>query len=128
MYELVVIKSLQESVCINVEHTKTKGGDRMKEKDFTNDFAAAKTYAKKHGIFGKLKTFFDLTGKVLNGEIKVPEILIGTIIGALIYIFSPIDLVPDFIPGAGLLDDIAVATAVVNQIIKAISNHSESEE
>ncbi len=39
------------------------------------------------------------------------EVPLGTILGivsALIYILSPIDLIPDRIPGAGHLDDAAV--------------------
>ena len=37
---------------------------------------------------------------------------------ALLYIFSPIDLVPDVIPGIGLLDDAAV-TALCLSLIKS---------
>lgn len=39
------------------------------------------------------------------------EIPLGSIVGiisALIYILSPIDLIPDAVPGAGYLDDAAV--------------------
>ena len=42
------------------------------------------------------------------------EVPLGTIVGiisALIYILSPIDLVPDVVPGAGYLDDAAILIA-----------------
>ena len=32
----------------------------------------------------------------------------GTLLGALGYLILPIDLVPDFVPGVGLLDDLAL--------------------
>lgn len=37
-------------------------------------------------------------------------------LGALIYLVSPLDVVPDWIPLAGLLDDLGVATFVLNYI------------
>lgn len=42
------------------------------------------------------------------------EVPLGTVVGiisALIYILSPIDLVPDVVPGAGYLDDAAILIA-----------------
>lgn len=42
------------------------------------------------------------------------EVPLGTIVGiisALIYILSPIDLVPDVVPGAGYIDDAAILIA-----------------
>lgn len=42
------------------------------------------------------------------------------IVAALLYLIAPIDLVPDMIPFAGLLDDLGVATMVVNFILKKI--------
>ncbi len=42
---------------------------------------------------------------------EVPIGIITAIIGVLLYFVSPIDAIPDFIPGIGLLDDAAVASA-----------------
>lgn len=39
---------------------------------------------------------------------QIPLGSILAIVGALIYFLSPIDLVPDFIPGVGYIDDVAV--------------------
>lgn len=39
-------------------------------------------------------------------------------LGALLYFLSPVDLVPDFLPGIGYLDDVAVVVAVVKALSK----------
>lgn len=57
----------------------------------------------------------DLVRSFIKKEYK--NIPVGTIIGiisALIYVLSPIDLVPDAIPGAGLLDDASVVLLCLN--------------
>lgn len=56
-------------------------------------------------------------GKIMFGMIKdirkgtykdVPWFTIATIVMALLYVLNPMDVVPDFIPGIGYLDDLAV--------------------
>ena len=50
---------------------------------------------------------------------KYTEVPIGTIIaivGTLLYILNPIDIIPDFIPVAGYLDD----ASIIARCIKAI--------
>lgn len=39
---------------------------------------------------------------------NVPWFTIASIVAALLYILNPLDLVPDFIPGIGYIDDLAV--------------------
>jgi len=68
---------------------------------------------KAHGPLEKfahnIKLLFSLIKDYASGNYReIPWTTIAAIIGALLYIFSPIDLVPDFIPVAGLLDDAAV--------------------
>ncbi len=38
------------------------------------------------------------------------------VVGALVYFVAPVDLVPDFFPAIGYVDDVAVITAVVNTL------------
>ncbi|HFU4460175.1 TPA: YkvA family protein [Streptococcus suis] len=47
---------------------------------------------------------------------KLPKGTILAIIGALIYFFSPVDALPDFLLGAGLLDDAFVLNACLKLI------------
>ena len=46
---------------------------------------------------------------------------IASLTGALLYIVSPIDLLPDFIPGIGLLDDAAVVAVVLHSIAQDLA-------
>ena len=58
----------------------------------------------------------------ISGEYLLPAWVIAAIIGAIIYVVSPIDAVPDFIPVAGWLDDAGVVAAAVKaleEVIKA---------
>lgn len=43
--------------------------------------------------------------------------------GALLYVLSPIDLIPDFIPGIGLLDDAAVFGAMLAAIHEDLQDY-----
>lgn len=54
---------------------------------------------------------------------KVPMRSMIAIVSALIYFLSPIDIVPDFIPFLGAVDDIFVLTYVLKFVKKDISNY-----
>ena len=45
---------------------------------------------------------------------KLPVGTIAAIVGTLLYVLSPVDLIPDFIPGIGYLDDAAVLALCLN--------------
>ncbi|MCP9472501.1 MAG: YkvA family protein [Nitrospira sp.] len=41
--------------------------------------------------------------------------------GALLYLLSPVDLVPDFIPGVGVIDDLAVLALVLQSLAQDLA-------
>ncbi|MDH5738975.1 MAG: YkvA family protein [Nitrospira sp.] len=44
-----------------------------------------------------------------------------SLVGALLYVVSPIDLIPDFIPGIGLIDDAAVLALLLHSIAQDLA-------
>ncbi|MFT9598195.1 YkvA family protein [Mesobacillus sp.] len=68
-------------------------------------------------IWDNLHLLFDLVGAWRRGEYrKIPTRSIMTIIASIIYFVSPVDLVPDFLIGLGIVDDAAVIGFVLKQI------------
>ena len=68
------------------------------------------------------RLFIDMLGDYQSGKYRqAPVWTVGVVAFALLYILMPFDLVPDFIPLAGLADDallLAVALSMVGQDIK----------
>jgi uncharacterized membrane protein YkvA (DUF1232 family) len=64
----------------------------------------------------------------IKGEYKdVPWETIVWIIGAIIYFVNPFDLIPDFIPGVGYLDDAVVIGLAIASFSFDIENFREWE-
>ena len=61
-----------------------------------------------------LTIYFGLTDPDAPIVAKIPAIF------ALIYLLSPIDLIPDMIPFAGLLDDLVIVPLLLNLSIKLL--------
>lgn len=58
-----------------------------------------------------------------SGEHPLPEWAIAAIIGAIIYVVSPIDAVPDIIPIAGWVDDAGVVAAAIASLGTVIASY-----
>ena len=58
--------------------------------------------------------------KRLVGDPRVPrksKLILG---GTILYLVSPIDIVPDFVPGLGQLDDVVVALLALHSILNRV--------
>jgi len=60
-------------------------------------------------LLNKAKLLYEMLCDYLDGKYKgVPWRTIAMVIFALLYVINPFDLIPDFIPGVGWIDDAAV--------------------
>lgn len=64
-------------------------------------------------VIEDLKTMFELLRAVARGSYRLRKETLVLIAGAVLYFVIPIDVVPDFIPVAGFLDDAAVIAWVI---------------
>ena len=79
--------------------------------------ATAERLSKKAGFLAQywedIKTSFSLIRDWFNGSYdKVPARMVVSLVGALIYFVSPLDIIPDWVPMAGLVDDAAILAFV----------------
>ncbi|MXX76093.1 MAG: DUF1232 domain-containing protein [Holophagales bacterium] len=65
------------------------------------------------GVIEDLKMMFELLRAVARGDYRLRKETLILIAGAVLYFVIPIDVIPDFIPVAGFIDDAAVIAWVV---------------
>jgi uncharacterized membrane protein YkvA (DUF1232 family) len=96
----------------------------IKEEDVEILLGNEEAINKKFNGSNSLKKYAEL-GKIMLGMIKdikkgtyknVPWFTIATVVVSLLYILNPMDVIPDFIPGVGFIDDIAVLTIGIGWI------------
>ncbi len=78
-------------------------------------------------VVEELRTMLELlrawAGGAYSGVARANLLLI---VGAVVYFLMPADLVPDFIPGLGFVDDVAVITRVVGAVREELAKFRAS--
>ncbi len=107
-----------------IEYMVEQGSSEYTEKDMKTTIAKGDEWMKEGrgkkapgGLLTKIKLLWEMLKDYFDGTYRdVPFAPIATIIFAIIYAVNPIDLIPDFIPGLGWVDDIAVVGACIAAI------------
>lgn len=79
-----------------------------------------------HRFLADIRTLLSLLRDFSSGAYQaVPLGTIAVVGGALCYLLSPVDLIPDFIPGVGLVDDAAVIAACLKLVAYQVARYEE---
>jgi len=127
-------KVLNQAYHILGDPEQRKNYDRMlrytEGKDFNeyiNDEAIRdkldKAYPALKTALKNVQVLYALFKDTVNGKYKMPAASVAMIGGGLLYFILPADLIPDFIPVIGYLDDLAVLTTIMNSLQKEISDY-----
>ena len=82
----------------------------------------------KNGIFAKMPHILRMVKAAKKGDYKmdVKSVLIPSL--AIIYIISPLDIIPDLIPVIGALDDLGLLALTIPFIVKEVDKFLAWEE
>lgn len=110
-----------------------KNSQKVADEDIQKVVEQADRINSKFEQSGALHRFLDdarMIGSMIadywNGRYKkIPYWVIASVVAALLYVLNPLDIVPDFILGIGLLDDAAVFAACLALVEKQIKAYQE---
>ncbi len=96
-------------------------------KKLSSEFDAEETreFAQKHkqeSWYSDLKLLLDM---IVDRDFKISNTTYLIIAGALAYAVMPMDVIPDFIPGMGFVDDAFVLSSVLGRISKEVERYKK---
>jgi uncharacterized membrane protein YkvA (DUF1232 family) len=81
------------------------------------------------GVLDDLKALLRLIRAYAKGDYrKVSWESMVVVVGAVLYVVSPIDVIPDFLLGSGFLDDVGVLTFAYRRVHKEVEEFLEWEQ
>lgn len=83
------------------------------------------TSAVAQSMLKQVKLLYQMLRDSTSGRFKAPWATVSAITAALLYFISPIDLLPDFIPGAGLIDDALVISLCISMIRMDLKRYAQ---
>ncbi|GAA4851851.1 YkvA family protein [Algivirga pacifica] len=87
-----------------------------------NDLTTAELHdaESKVPMLGRVKqqfqTMVNMAKDVYAGEFKVSKAHMAILVGAIVYVLTPVDAVPDFLPIIGWLDDIGIVSLAISTL------------
>ena len=122
--------NLNESDQERVSQTFEKGVETFTEEDLEKVKADAETAEKKAKFLGGQFESFQLTWSLLQDYwagkyTSIPWKLIASTGFAVAYLVSPLDIIPDFLPIVGFVDDATVFALVVSSFQSELNAYKE---
>lgn len=92
--------------------------DSLKDENLEKvDIQKAENKAHNLGIYKeKFLLMIDLVKDVMAGNYKISGTSVAILVGAILYVISPVDAIPDIAPVLGWLDDIGIISIAINQL------------
>lgn len=77
-------------------------------------------------LVSQVKLLYELIRAYIDGSYReIPWLSIATAVAALVYFLSPIDILPDMIPGIGYVDDLLVVRFALSAIASDLRTYCE---
>ncbi len=94
-------------------------------KTMADDFDAgqAEEFGKKHADKSWFKDFKLLYDLIVDRTFKLKPSTLAVIAGVLAYVVMPIDVIPDFIPALGWIDDTFVLATTISTVAEEIDRY-----
>jgi len=105
------------------QEKQTKALEKAKTLADEFDPEEAEQFAQKHRGAKWYDDFVLLYTMVTDKKFKINKTAYIAIAGALAYLVLPTDIIPDFIPGVGFIDDIFVISIVMKSISDEIARY-----
>ena len=84
---------------------------------------------KKNKLGDRLKLILRMLKAYANGSYRIiPWTSLLVLVGALVYFVTPLDLIPDFVPVTGFVDDLSVVLWVFNRLKHDIADFEQWEQ
>ena len=80
------------------------------------------------GDYGHLRALFRMLRAWVKGAYRPATATIVSAVAVVLYLLSPIDLIPDFLPGIGLLDDASFFLWVLTRIQGELTRFTDWEQ
>lgn len=83
--------------------------------------------SKNKSFISKIPVLFRMLMASLKGQYKpgIKNLFIFTFL--IVYVLSPLDLIPDFLVGIGFLDDLTIAFFAISKLMKEVDKFLERE-
>ncbi len=112
--------------------SKTKASVLINDKEKTKekiDEAFKKANANKadlQSVWIQFELLLSLIKDYFNGAYReIPKKSVIAIVAGMLYFLSPVDLIPDFMLGFGLIDDVFIIGLVIKQVTKDLAKYKE---